>query len=82
MTAINQIVNVSAFYFQNGRGLRSFPRQIEFGNTRCTFQDGLQYSIHNGEHLVKLYDMTDGRTNYRLRLEDDTWTLVGTRTLS
>ncbi|HTE22840.1 MAG TPA: hypothetical protein VK674_07450 [Candidatus Limnocylindria bacterium] len=86
MTAINEIVNVNSFYFQdyfqNGHGLRSFPKQIEFGNTRCTFESGLQYLIKKGQHVVKLFDMTDGRTTYRLRLEDDTWTLVGTRAMS
>lgn len=79
MYAINQIVNVNAFYFLNGQGLKSFPREIEFGNTRCTFTDGLQYLVQKGQNVVKLFDMTDGRTTYRLRLENDTWTLVGTK---
>lgn len=77
--AVNQPVSVSSFYFQNGQCLRSFPKQIEFGNNRFTFEDGLQYLIRKGQHVVKLFDMTDGRTTYRLRLEDNNWTLVGTR---
>ena len=79
MTKINQIVNVNAFYFQNGRDFRSFPKQIEFGTTRFTFEDGLQYLVRKGQHVIRLFDMTDGHTTYRLRLEDDIWTLVGTR---
>jgi hypothetical protein len=81
MTRINQAVDVSAFYFRNGRdlGLKSFPRQIEVGDARHTFTDGLQYVVRKGQHVVKLFDMTDGSTTYRLRLEDDSWTLVGTR---
>ena len=79
MHTINQPVNVNAFYFQNSRGLRSFPRQIEFGDTRCTFQDGLQYLVRKGQHVIKFFDMNDGQTTYRLRLEDDNWTLIGTR---
>lgn len=79
MTKINQVVNVNSFYFQNGREFRSFPRQIEFGNTRFTFQDGLQYAIKQGQHVFRLFDMTDGRTTYRLRQDGDTWTLVGSR---
>ena len=84
MTSVNQAVNVNAFYFLNGHGLglKSFPREIEVGEARYTFNDGLQYLVRRGQHVVKLFDMTDGSTTYRLRLEDDNWTLVGTRALS
>lgn len=79
MSPINQIINVTAFYFANGRNFKSYPRQIEFGNTRCTFTDGIQYIVQQGERAIKLFDMTDGRTTYRLRQEEGSWTLVGTR---
>jgi hypothetical protein len=77
--AINQIINVNSFYFTSGQNLKSFPRQIEFGNTRFTFTDGIQYLVKKGQHAVKLFDMTDGQTTYRLRLEDESWTLIGTK---
>jgi hypothetical protein len=38
----------------------------------------MQYLVRHGKKLVKLFDVTDGSTQYRLRLEDDCWTLVGT----
>ncbi len=79
MHAINQIINVNSFYFTSGQNLKSFPRQIEFGNTRFTFTDGIQYLVKKGQHAVKLFDMTDGQTTYRLRLEDESWTLIGTK---
>jgi len=79
MHAVNQPINVNAYYFQNGECLRSFPREIEYNNTRFTFDDGLQYLVRQGQHVIKLFDMTAGHTTYRLRLEDDAWTLVGTR---
>jgi hypothetical protein len=79
MNCINEIVNVNSFYFKSGREFRSYPRQIEFGNTRFTFQDGLQYVIKQGHHAFKLFDMSDGTTTYRLRQDGDTWTLLGTR---
>ncbi len=79
MHAINQIINVNSFYFANGQSFKSFPRQIEFDNTRFTFTDGIQYLVRKGQHAVKLFDMTDGVTTYRLRLEDNAWTLVSTR---
>ncbi len=78
MYAINQVVNVNSFYFSPG-GSKAFPRSIEFGTTRYTFSEGLQYLVNTGERLVKLFDMTDGKTQYRLRLENDQWTLLGTK---
>lgn len=79
MTAINQIINVNAFYFANGQNFKSYPKQIEFGTTRYTFTDGIQYLVRKGQHAVRLFDMTDGTTTYRLKLEDGDWTLLGTR---
>lgn len=79
MFPINQIINVTAYYFANGRSFKSYPKQIEFGNTRCTFTDGIQYIVQQGGKAIKLFDMTDGHTTYRLRNENDSWTLVGTR---
>jgi hypothetical protein len=78
MSYINETVSVNAFYFA-GRAGRMFPRQIELGEERYTFQDGLQYLVRKGQHIVRLFDMTDGQRTYRLRCEDDTWTLIGTR---
>lgn len=82
MYSINQIVTVSSFYFPKGSALRAFPKRMEFGGVQCTFTDGLQYLVCQGKNVVKLFDMTDGRLNYRLRLEDNQWTLVGTRNMS
>ena len=79
MELINSIVNVTAFSFHRGREFRSFPREIEFGTTRCTFKDGFQYLVKSGERVIRLFDMTDGTTTYRLRNENDEWMLVGTR---
>lgn len=79
MSTINEVVNVNAFYFRGERQLKSFPREIELGTTRYTFHDGLQYLVKQGQHMVKFFDMNDGSTTFRLRLENNTWTLIGTR---
>ena len=84
MQTINQIINVDAFYFKqasrNGqRQLKTYPRRMQFGNTQYTFEDGLQCLIRKGQRVVQLFDMTDGRTRFRLKLENDQWTLLGTR---
>lgn len=82
MYAINQIVNINSFYFPKGAALRAYPRSMEFGGVQCNFTDGLQYLVCKGKQVIRLFDMTDGRINYRLRYEDNQWTLVSTRSLS
>lgn len=78
MSLINQPVNVNAFYFATSFGqLKTYPRQIDFDDQKLTFKDGLQFLIQRGQHAVKLFDMDDGQQTYRLRLENDVWTLVG-----
>lgn len=80
MSLINEAVNVNSFYFANNFGqIKTFPRQVETSNQKLTFQDGLQYLVQRGQHVVRLFDMTDGEHTYRLRLENNTWMLVGVR---
>ncbi len=82
MTAINQIVNVNSFYFKDNTAthhLKTYPRAVEFGNTIINFQDGLQCLIRKGRRIIRLFDMTDGRTTFRLKFEDEQWTLIGTK---
>jgi hypothetical protein len=80
MSYINQIVDVNAFYFATSFGaIKTFPREIELNNKKLTFSDGLQYLVQKGQHVVRLFDMNDGEQTYRLRLENDIWTLVGAK---
>lgn len=81
MTHTNKTVHVNAFYFAGaGSGtMKTFPRQIEIDDSHLTFLDGLQYLVRKGQNTIRLFDMNDGRMTYRLRLENDTWTLVGAR---
>lgn len=80
MSFINQTVDVNAFYFATSFGhLKTFPRQVELNNKKLTFSDGLQYLVQKGQHAVRFFDMEDGEQTYRLRLENDIWTLIGTK---
>lgn len=80
MSYINETVNVNSFYFATSFGqLKTFPRQIEHEGQSLTFKEGLQYLVQKGEQAVRLFDMEDGEHTYRLRCENDIWTLVGTR---
>ncbi|MEI6751326.1 MAG: hypothetical protein WCK69_02105 [Candidatus Saccharibacteria bacterium] len=75
---INQEIEINAYQFINRRGVSGVPRIITVENQRYSFVDsGLQYLIQKGQHLIRLFDMTDGQQTYRLRLEDECWTLVG-----
>lgn len=77
--AINQEVNVSAYYFA-GQEMKTFPKQIEFSGEAITFMSGLRYLVQRGAEAVRLFDMSagDGLT-YRLQQQGDSWTLLGTR---
>lgn len=81
MQTINKEVQVNAFYFvRHTKNVKMFPKSVELDGTQHTFQEsGLQYLIRKGQQLVELFDMSDGRNTYRLRLEDGRWTLVGMR---
>lgn len=80
MSYINETVAVNSFYFANSFGaIKTFPRQIEMGQKKLTFNDGLQYLVQKGQHVVRLFDMSDGQTTYRLRYENNIWTLIGTK---
>ena len=74
--SVNETISVNAYFFRSGPTVKSFPKEIEYNNTRYTFNDGLQYHVGKGSRAIRLYDMTDGKTTYRLRQENDTWTLV------
>lgn len=78
---INKEVNVNAFYFsQKTNNLRPFPKQIEFDGRHVAFaENGLRYLVQRGAQIIQLFDMNDGRTTYRLRREDNRWTLIGMR---
>lgn len=78
MSLINETITVNAFYFAHSLGqMKTFPRQVELQNKQINFTDGLQYLVQKGGHVVRLFDMNDGQQTYRLRYEDDVWTLVG-----
>lgn len=78
MSYINQTIDINAFYFA-GRAGRMFPRVVQLGDEQFTFQEGLQYLVKKGQHVVKFFDMTDGNKTYRIACENDVWTLIGTK---
>jgi hypothetical protein len=77
MTKINKSVEVNSFYFAGGSSFKSFPAQITLGSQQFNFKSGLRMLVHSGGEVVRVFNMTDGLTNYRLRQQDDQWTLIG-----
>jgi len=74
-TSINSPVDVTAIGFS--RGMRAYPRRIEFEGTTYDFIDaGLRTVVRSGEKISQIFTMTDGRQNYRLRSEGNSWTLL------
>lgn len=81
MAKINQIdkeANVTAVYFGAGTPFKTFPRQIECDGTSYTFSEGLQLVVQKGQELFKIFEMTDGQSQYRLRNDVQTrsWRLL------
>lgn len=74
-TTFNSPVDVTAIGF--GRGMRAYPRRIEFRGVTYDFIDaGLRTVIQSGEKTSQIFTMTDGRQSYRLRSEGNSWTLL------
>lgn len=78
---LNQDVDVTAFYFTKGR---SFPRRVEFNNIELVFiESGLKCLVQKGQELIEIFNMSDGRDQYRLKFEPAArhWTLLTKRAL-
>jgi len=76
-TFINQEVEINSFVFTNKKDFNSVPKTITIDDRRYSFVDsGLRYLVRRGQHLVNLFDMTDGQSTFRLKNEDNQWTLV------
>lgn len=82
MTRVDAIIEVTALGFRNKkdqRQLESYPKRMVWGDREYNFVDmSMQYLVKRGKQLIKLFDVSDGKTLYRIRLEEDRWTLVGT----
>jgi len=87
---LNKEFEINAFTFTSKKEFRSIPKTITVDDHRYNFVDsGLRYLIQKslpagrqGRHLIRLFDMTDGQSIYRLRNEDNQWTLVSIKNLS
>lgn len=76
-----QEIQITSVYFKTDpsrQRLESYPRRMVYGGREYTFTDSMRYLVQKGQDLIRLFDVTDGQTRYRLRVDkDDRWTLVG-----
>ncbi|HXH26636.1 MAG TPA: hypothetical protein VNG90_01960 [Candidatus Acidoferrum sp.] len=79
MNNINQKVTITSLYFQNKKHLREYPRRMEWAGESYTFDSGLACDVQRGSSIFRIYQMTDGRKDFRLRFDagEGSWTLLG-----
>lgn len=76
---INKEVTISGLYFKNKNELEAFPKQMEFnGEVYTFFNSGWRYLVHKGREVIRIFSVTDGNTDYRLKLEpsENRWILL------
>ncbi|MGC1177421.1 MAG: hypothetical protein WA843_05105 [Candidatus Saccharimonadales bacterium] len=81
-TFTDQNIEITSVYFRNNpakQRFESYPRRMVYDGREYTFMEsGIRYLVQKGQQLVKLFDMSDGQTQYRLRVDETNhWTLVG-----
>jgi hypothetical protein len=77
-------IQITGVYFRadpTQHRFESYPKRMMLEGREVSFKEGgLRYLIHKGQQLIRLFDVSDGQTNYRLRLDgDNRWTLVNSR---
>jgi hypothetical protein len=72
-------IEVTSVYFRNSsKGIESYPKSMVYEGREYNFiEEGLRYLVKTTDRLIKLFDVSDGQMLYRLRLDDNQWTLVG-----
>lgn len=74
-------VEITSLYFRNNpakQRMESYPRRMVYGGREYTFvEQGMRYLVQKGQELIKLFDVSDGQTQFRLRLDSGNhWTLI------
>jgi hypothetical protein len=75
-------IQITSVYFRNNpsrQRFESYPKRMVYDGREYTFvESGMRYLIQKGQQLISLFDVSDGQTQYRLRLDGENhWTLVG-----
>jgi hypothetical protein len=81
-TQTNQEIEITSVYFRSNptkQRLESYPKRMVYEGREYTFlEDSLRYLVKRGQQFIKLFDVSDGQIQYRLRVDETNhWTLVG-----
>ena len=74
-------IEITGYYFRGGKSgqrFESYPRRMVMNGHEYNFMESsMRYLVRKGQELVRLFDVSDGQTEYRLRLDGSNhWTLV------
>jgi len=78
--SVEKNINVIAYYFKaSGPKLSGFPKKIELDGKVIEFiENGLQSLSEQGHRIVQIFEMSDGRSNYKIEFDDENndWKLI------
>jgi hypothetical protein len=67
---LNEDVTIVAYYFKDKDQPKCFPKRMEYEGKQVVFTEtGLRHPTHKGQRMVHVFDMTDGRADYRLEFD-------------
>lgn len=79
-TTINKEVSVTRMGFK--KNLSVYPQQVEYDGETYSFIDaGISCIVRSGERIAQIFTLTDGRSEFRLRSDNNggAWTLLSIR---
>lgn len=83
-TPVNAPIEITSLAFSRkprATRMESFPKRMVWEDREYTFvENGLHFLIDKGQELIRLFDVSDGQTDFRLKETDNHWTLVSMRT--
>lgn len=82
---VDQEVTINSVYFNNKKNLETFPKEMEFeGETYTFLNNGWRYLVHKGQEVVRVFSVTDGKADFRLKLDpsESHWTLLDIKPLA
>lgn len=85
-TPVNETIEVTSLAFSRApraARLESFPKRMIWDDREYNFvESGMHFLIQKGQELVRLFDVSDGQNDFRLKLDGhNRWTLVSMRTV-
>ncbi|CAN5181619.1 hypothetical protein BH09PAT3_BH09PAT3_2180 [soil metagenome] len=80
-TPVNQTIEITSLAFSRRprtTNLEAFPKRMVWDDREYTFvESGMHFLIKKGQNLVRLFDVSDGQNNFRLKCDSTNhWTLV------